>query len=135
MSRKPPPENIERPRGSKGPSLSARLETVRYLNTSSTRRTIPVQDIADALIKAGYASLDAQAKALGIRRSTVWTIVRTKHKLGHLNAKTTERMLANPELPECIRDVLQRHVAETSLLEQRAERRVTQAANNPGEDE
>jgi hypothetical protein len=79
--------------------------------------------------------LDAQAKALGIRRSTVWTIVRTKHKLGHLNAKTTERMLANPELPECIRDVLQRHVAETSLLEQRAERRVTQAANNPGEDE
>jgi hypothetical protein len=132
MSRKPP--ELERPRSTRRPSLSVRLETVRYLNTSSARRTIPVQDIADALIKAGYKSLDGQAKALGIHRATTWTIIKTEHKLGHLNAKTTERILANPELPLCIRDVLQRYAAETTLLGRRSKARMTQAADNTGED-
>ena len=125
MSRKPS-ERIERPRS----SLSVRLETVRYLSTSSARRSIPVQDIADALIGAGYTSLDEQAKALGIHRATAWTIIKTKHKLGYLNAKTTERMLANPELPQCIRDVLQRYVAERPWRS----KRITQATNNAAED-
>ena len=129
-----PPERIECPRSSRRPSLSVRLETVRYLNTSSARRTIPVQDIADALIKAGYKSLDEQAKALGIHRATTWTIIKTKHKLGHLNAKTTERILANPDLPLCIRDVLQRYAAETPLLGRRSKGRMTQAADSTGED-
>ena len=134
MSKKPP-EQIERPRSNSRPSLSARLETVRYLNTSSARRTIPVQDIADALIEAGYTSLDEQAKALGIHRATAWTIIKTKHKLGHLNAKTAERMLANPELPPCIRDVLQRYAQpKDHLLGRRPKRRITQAADNAGED-
>jgi hypothetical protein len=132
--RKKPPEQSERPRGDNRPSLSARLESVRYLNSSSARRSIPVQDVADALIGAGYRSLDEQAKALGIHRATAWTIIKTKHKLGHLNAKTTERILANPELPLCIRDVLQRYAAETPLLERRSKGRMTQAADNTRED-
>ena len=129
MSRKPP-ERIERPRSGTRAGLSARLETVRHLNTSSARRTVPVQQIADALVGAGYASLDEQAKALGIHRATAWTIIKTKHKLGYLNAKTTERMLANPELPQCIRDVLQRYVAERPWRS----KRITQATNNAVED-
>jgi hypothetical protein len=134
MSRKPP-ERIERPRSRRRPSLSVRLETVRYLNTSSARRTIPVQDIANALIGAGYTSLDEQAKALGIHRATAWTIIKTKHKLGHLNAKTTERIMANPELPPCIRVVLQRYVQPKDHLPgRRPKRRITQAADDAGED-
>jgi hypothetical protein len=115
MSKKSP-EQSERPRGSSRPSLSARLEAVRYLNSSSVRRTTPVQRIADALVAAGYTTLDQQAKALGIHRATAWTIIRTKHKLGYLNAKTTERMLANPELPPCIRDILQRYKVEREIV-------------------
>ena len=111
MSRKPP-ERIERPRSSRRPSLGVRLETVRYLNTSSARRTIPVQDIADALIKAGYKSLDEQAKALGIHRATAWTIIKKKHKLGRLNPDTTNRMLANRELPPSVRIVIEQYLAE-----------------------
>jgi len=111
MSSKPP-ERIERPRNSRRPSLSVRLETVRYLNTSSARRTIPVQDIADALIKAGYKSLDEQAKALGIHRATAWTIIKKKHKLGRLNPDTTNRMLANCELPPSVRIVIEQFLAE-----------------------
>ena len=131
--RKKPSEPVKRPLSGTRASLSERLEIVRHLNTSSAR-TVPVQHIADALVEAGYASLDAQAKALGIHRATAWTIIKTKHKLGCLNAKTTERMLANPELPQCIRDVLQRYVAERPVLGRRSKRRPTQAADNAAED-
>jgi hypothetical protein len=133
MSKKPP-EQSERPRSSSRASLSARLETVRYLNSSSVRRTTPVQHIADALVAAGYTSLDEQAKALGVHRATAWTIVKTRHKLGYLNAKTTERMLANPELPPCIRDILQRYKVERPVLEQCSKRRATQTSGSACED-
>jgi hypothetical protein len=43
---------------------------------------IRLQDISEALIACGYTKLDKQAKALGVRRSTAWTIVKVKHKLG-----------------------------------------------------
>ena len=127
---KKPPEPVKRSLSGTRASLSVRLEAVRHLNTWSARRTVPVQQIADALVEAGYASLDEQAKALGIHRATAWTIIKTKHKLGYLNAKTTERMLANPELPQCIRDVLQRNVAERPWRS----KRITQATNNAAED-
>ena len=127
---KKPPEPVKRSLSGTRASLSVRLEAVRHLNTSSARRTVPVQHIADALVEAGYTSLDEQAKALGIHRATAWTIIKTKHKLGYLNAKTTERMLANPELPQCIRDVLQRYVAERPWRS----KRITQATDNAAED-
>jgi hypothetical protein len=77
-------------------------------------RTITVQDIANALIVEGYYSLDKQANALGIHRSTAWTIMKNKHKLGRLSAKTTSRMLAQPGLPPSIRAVILRYVMERS---------------------
>ena len=60
----------------------------------------------------GYTSLDNQAKALGLGRSTAWTIIRKKHKLGHLNAKTTESILANPDTPALVRAVIQQYLAQ-----------------------
>src|SRR5262245_30598743 len=131
---KKPSEPVKRPLSGTRASLGVRLEAVRYLNTSSARRSVPVQHIADALVGAGYASLDEQAKALGIHRATAWTIIKAKHKLGYLNAKTAERMLANPELPPCIRDVLQRYLVERPVLERRSKRRITQAADNAAGD-
>jgi hypothetical protein len=133
MSKKPS-EPTERLLDGRRASLSARLEAVRHLNTSSARRTIPVKDISDALVGAGYTSLDEQARALGIHRATAWTIMRNKHKLGRLNAKTTERMLANPDLPPGIRDVIQQYVTERPVLARRSKRRVIQAADNAGKD-
>ena len=35
---------------------------------------IRLQDISEALTKSGYTKLDQQAKALGLCRSTAWTI-------------------------------------------------------------
>ena len=84
---------------------------------------IDLQQIREALIKSGHSRLDQQAKALGLRRSTAWTIVKVKHKLGRLSAKTTERILANPELPLSVRFVVQRYMAERSdVLALRAKR-------------
>jgi hypothetical protein len=60
--------------------------------------------------------------------------MRNKHKLGRLNAKTTERMLANPDLPPGIRDVIQQYVTERPVLARRSKRRVIQAADNAGKD-
>ena len=76
-------------------SLVARLEAIRVEQQLK-------QLIADALIKGGYNSLDDQAKALGLNRSTVWNIMKTKHKLGRLNNKTVRSILANPDTPPSV---------------------------------
>jgi hypothetical protein len=66
-----------------------------------------LQRLAAELAAAGYDTLDEQAKALGIHRSTAWTIVTCKHKLGRLNIKTRNKMLNNPHLPPGVRAILQ----------------------------
>ena len=88
-------------------SLVSRLEKVRRLGeVNSPGRKIPIQLIADALIRGGYLSLDAQAKALGLNRSTAWTIMKTKHKLGCLNNRTVRCILANPDTPVSVRVII-----------------------------
>ena len=84
---------------------------------------VKIQHIADAIVAAGYISLDSQAKALGLKRSTAWTIIKTKHKLDRLSGKTTDRMLANLELPPPVRAVVQQYLAERSVAAGRKRRR------------
>ena len=112
---KNPPDEIHRLRSGTRSTLTARLETVRYLNEispSTQRRKIPIQAIAAALMEAGYTSLDSQAKALGLHRATTWTIMRTKHKLGRLNGKTAQRILENPDTPQSVREIIQKALAD-----------------------
>ena len=83
------------------------------MHTDSRRaQFIELRHIAEALISSGYTSLDAQAKALGVHRNTAWTIVKNKHKLGRLSAKTINRILANPQTPPAVWAVLQEYVAK-----------------------
>ena len=91
-------------------SPSERLCSFRDLNARKTK----IQDITDALISSGYTALDEQAKALGLHRSTTWTIIRDKHTVGRLSAKTVERIITNPETPPRVRAVVQEYVAEMS---------------------
>jgi hypothetical protein len=44
------------------------------------RQASKIREIGEALITTGFVSLDAQAKVLGLPRSTAWTILSTKHK-------------------------------------------------------
>ena len=75
---------------------------------------IGIEQISKALIASGFLTLDAQAKALGVHRSTAWTIIKTKHKLGRLSAKTTQSILANPETPPAVRAVIEKYLIERS---------------------
>ena len=70
------------------------------------------QDIREALITSGYSTLDKQAKALGVHRSTAWTIIKNKHKLGRLSAKTTSRILENPQTPPLVRAAVLQYLNE-----------------------
>jgi hypothetical protein len=65
-----------------------------------------------ALTSAGYFSLDEQAKALGLHRSTAWTIIKKKHKLGRLNRQTAQRILENPDTPLSVRAIVQKALAK-----------------------
>jgi len=76
---------------------------------------VDLQQIREALVQSGYTKLDQQSKALGVHRSTAWTIIKTRHKLGRLSAKTTQRILANPDTPPSVRSVIQKYLAERSL--------------------
>src|SRR5262245_58063108 len=96
-----------------GFSLSTRPEVVRHFNQAKhERRKTSMQQIADALVAEGYGTVRQQAKALGVQRSTAWTIMNAKHKLGRLCAKTTDRMLANPQLPTSVRAAVQQYLDE-----------------------
>ena len=75
--------------------------------------------ISGALISSGCLTLDQQAKALGLGRSTAWNIIKNKHKLGRLSAKTIERILTNPKTPPTVRAVVQQYVAERSVSNRR----------------
>jgi len=102
MNEKVPRATIDRSK-----SLTARLEAIHSEEQLTSRgRKIPIQLIADALIKGGYLSLDEQAKALGLRRSTTWNIMKTKHKLGRLNNKTVRSILAHPDTPLSVRVII-----------------------------
>jgi len=79
----------------------------KYPSMKSWDGTDLLQRLAAALAAAGYDTLDDQAKALGIHRSTAWTIVKCKHKLGRLNITTRKQMLSNPHLPPGVRVILQ----------------------------
>jgi hypothetical protein len=92
--------------------------------------TIGLQRISEALIASGYTSLDEQAKALGINRSTAWTIIKTKHKLGRLSTKTTKPILSNPNIPPSVRAVVLRYLAERPDALRRASKRLTPSSRH-----
>jgi len=76
----------------------------------SKERLAALFAISKALIESGNSTLDAQARALGLSRSTAWTVIGAKHKAGRLSLKTTRRMLANPRLPAPVRAAVEAYV-------------------------
>jgi hypothetical protein len=62
-----------------------------------------IRNIRDALVAAGFESLDKQAGALGLPRSTTWNIVHGNHKKSGLSASLVTRILKSPRLPASVR--------------------------------
>ena len=92
-------------------TFSVRRQTGRSLQKSSkpvvaemkARQVAKITELGRALIDAGFLTLDEQSKALGLARSTTWTILRASHKGSGLSAAIIKRMLLSPQLPPLAR--------------------------------
>jgi hypothetical protein len=67
------------------------------------RQAAKIRKLQHALVDAGFLTLDEQSKALGLARSTTWTILRASHKGSGLSAAIIKRMLLSPQLPPLAR--------------------------------
>ena len=77
-----------------------------------TLQAIKIREVGEALVAAGYVTLNTQAEALGLCRSTTWTIMQATHKNSGLSATVINRMLASPRLPPPVRAKLIEYVEE-----------------------
>src|SRR5215469_4980299 len=85
------------------PPLTARMKA---------RQSSKISELAKAVKSAGFLTLDEQAKALGLSRSTAWTVRKASHKASGLSASIINRMLAAPELPALARTKILEYVEE-----------------------
>jgi hypothetical protein len=56
------------------------LATRTNIAEGKARQTSKIRELKSALIQSGFIVLDEQANALGLSRSTTWTILRGDHK-------------------------------------------------------
>jgi hypothetical protein len=64
------------------------------------------------LIAAGFVTLDKQATALELPRSTAWTILSAEHKGTGLSARIICRMLSSNRLPLLVRAKIMEYAEE-----------------------
>jgi hypothetical protein len=76
------------------------------------RQSSKIKELSDALVAAGFLSLDEQATALGLSRSTTWTILRAKHKNYGLSGALINRILKRPRLDRRVRAKVIEYVEE-----------------------
>jgi hypothetical protein len=73
------------------------------LTDVKARQASKIREIGEALFTTGFVSLDAQAKILGLPRSTAWTILSAEHKGTGISARIIWRMLSSKGLPQLVR--------------------------------
>jgi hypothetical protein len=78
------------------------------------RQNSKIREIGETLRTAGFLTLDQQANALGLCRSTTWTIVQGNHKTSGIRPALINRMLAAPQLPVSVRARILEYVEERS---------------------
>ena len=76
------------------------------------RQAAKIRELWETVRTAGFLTVDEQAKALGLSRSTAWTIRKASHKASGLSASIINRMLAAPELPPLARTKILEYVEE-----------------------
>ena len=81
-------------------------------NRTRARQTVKIKELAETLEAAGFVSLDEKAHALGLSRSTTWTILKAKHKNYGLSAAILNRVLRKPNLNSRVRAKIMEYVQE-----------------------
>jgi hypothetical protein len=85
------------------------------------RQSSKIREIGEALITAGFVSLDAQAKALGLPRSTAWTILSAEHKDTGISARIICRMLSSERLPPLVSAKIMEYVEPVFTVDEDAQ--------------
>jgi len=76
------------------------------------RQCSKIAELRQVLLQAGYLSLNQQALALGLSRSTTWAILQATHKTSGLSGSVIKRMLRARDLPLEARQWIEEYVAE-----------------------
>jgi hypothetical protein len=71
-----------------------------------------IAELRCVLEQSGYLSLDKQADALGLSRSTTWAILQASHKASGVSGSIIKRMLQSPALPPAVRQWVGEYVSE-----------------------
>ena len=80
--------------------------------TMKAQQCRKISELRDAITAAGFRTIDEQSNALGVCRSTAWTILKATHKGSGLSAKIINRILAAPQLPSAARAKIFEYVDE-----------------------
>jgi hypothetical protein len=76
------------------------------------RQAIRIKEIGAALAADGFVTVDEQARALGLSRSSAWAVLKADHKASGLTVPTINRMLSSPELPPRARRTILTYIEE-----------------------
>ena len=89
-------------------------DTARCCAEMKARQLIKIKEFREALVASGFLTLDQQAKALGLARSTTWAVLGGKHKNSGLRVATINCIVNNPKLPPTVRTKLLEYIKEKS---------------------
>ena len=84
-------------------NVASALGMVSTTGAMKACQTAKIKELGTALLAAGFGTIDEQAKALGLSRSTAWTILKANHKSSGLSAAVINRILAAAQLPPAVR--------------------------------
>ena len=76
------------------------------------RQCSKIAELRWALEQSGHHSLDKQASALGLGRSTTWAILQASHKGSGVSGSVIKRMLRSPALPPAAKKWIAEYVSE-----------------------
>jgi hypothetical protein len=84
----------------------------QFVAEMKARQSAKIKELKDVLVTAGMCTLAEQADALGLSRSTTWSLLKGCHKSSGLSAKTINRILAKPQLSPQVRKTILEYVEE-----------------------
>jgi transcriptional regulator with XRE-family HTH domain len=82
------------------------------LSDMRSLQRVKLCEIREALRDSRLLTVEAQAEALGVKRSTAWYIMSGRHKTNGLSANTIRQILASTKLPLSVRIRVLEYVTE-----------------------